>query len=578
MAFRRGKEFVAVLGFSCFCVSQARVGFAQEPERCTLSGTVLNSATSAGIARALVSYHGAGSGFRFTDSGGSFEAKDVLCGRYWLSVSKPGFVSESDLSPQFDKLLYPSAQPSDTDSEEQSGRQVSVKQVKVDVKSGSEPARILLVPVSSIVGIVLDENGEPIAGALVQGIAVKTSLDGPDYVSVRPYHTDDRGSYALLSLPPGDYVVRMAGEASSTRYFSGNRLNPNNDHRGLQPVYYPNGDSPSTATVLHLGPGERATADFRQTTEPAFDIDGRLSGFVQQAWTQMRLYRDGDRLPLGAAFVNPSTGQFRVVDVPRGTYTLRVEQNQADPQKWLAAEMPLTVASQPLGNVVMELTEGADIPVSVSYEAEAQANGFLTVRLEPQHSRSNARQVFVNRVARRKGLATDPEAPSPPAEPQVLKNVIPDSYRLYVQTMGAGGDYVAAARLGERDVLHGEFPAGGSSMGELHLTIRGDSASVDGQVTLNGQPAQGAQVFLIPATGGAGGVKTAGCNPEGHYELSGVPPGEYRIQAWRGFATAAEVLSRSGETLRLESGEHRSMALEAAPGSDRQEWEEGSGL
>jgi len=134
---------------------------------------------------------------------------------------------------------------------------------------------------------------------------VKTSLDGPDYVSVRSYHTDDRGGYALLSLPPGDYVVRMAGEASSTRYFSGNRLNPNNDHRGLQPVYYPNGDSPSTALVLHLGPGERANADFRQTTEPAFDINGRLAGFVPQAWTQMRLYREGDRLPLGAAFVKP---------------------------------------------------------------------------------------------------------------------------------------------------------------------------------------------------------------------------------------------------------------------------------
>jgi hypothetical protein len=554
-------------------MSQARVGFAQEPERCTLSGTVLNSATSAGIARALVSYVGPASGFRFTDPGGGFQTKDLPCGRYSLSVSKPGFVSEEELSPQLNRLLVSGQWPLDSDSEEQSSRQPSATRATVDLNSGSAPARILLVPVSSIAGIVLDENGEPIAGALVQGIAVKTSLDGPDYVSVRSYHTDDRGSYALLSLPPGDYVVRMAGEASSTRYFSGNRLNPNNDHRGLQPVYYPNGDSPSTALVLHLGPGERANADFRQTTEPAFDINGRLAGFVPQAWTQMRLYREGDRLPLGAAFVNLSTGQFRVVDVPRGTYTLRVEQYQADPQKWLAAEMPLTVASQPLGNVLMELTEGADIPVSVSYEAGAQANGFLTVRLEPQHSRSNARQVFVSRVARRKGLGTDPEPPSPPAEPQVLNNVIPDSYRLYVQTMGAGGDYVASARFGERDVLHGEFAAGGSAMGELHLTVRGDSASVDGQVTFNGQPAQGAQVYLIPATGGAGGVKTAGCNPEGHYELPGVPPGDYRIQAWNGLPTATEVLSRSGETLRLEPGEHRSMTLEAVPGGGQRDRE-----
>jgi len=32
----------------------------------------------------------------------------------------------------------------------------------------------------------------------------------------------------------------------------------------------------------------------------------------------------------------------------------------------------------------------------------------------------------------------------------------------------------------------------------LHLTIHGDSASVDGQVTFDGQPAQGGAVYLIP--------------------------------------------------------------------------------
>ena len=49
-----------------------------------------------------------------------------------------------------------------------------------------------------------------------------------------------------------------------------------------------------------------------------------------------------------------------------------------------------------------------------------------------------------------------------------------------------GNDYVASARLGDLEILHGEFTVSGGSAGELRLTIRGDSASVEGKVTLPG--------------------------------------------------------------------------------------------
>jgi len=127
---------------------------------------------------------------------------------YSLSVSKARLRVRRGTVSTIERLLVSGQWPPNSDSEEQSSRQPSATRATVDLNSDRRPQRILLVPVSSIAGIVLDENGEPIAGALVQGIAVKTSLDGPDYVSVRSYHTDDRGGYALLSLPPGDYVVR----------------------------------------------------------------------------------------------------------------------------------------------------------------------------------------------------------------------------------------------------------------------------------------------------------------------------------------------------------------------------------
>ena len=576
MAVQRGWRLAPVVALVCLCVSQVHVGLAQTPERCVLSGTVLNSATSAAIAHALVSYNGSASGFRFTDVGGGFQVADVPCGQYWLDVSKPGFLSEKDMAPQFTGL-FNAAQIEPLETEAQAGRSPQSAVVAVDVKPKAPAAQIRLVPLSSIAGFVIDENSEPLAGVSVQGIAVKASLDGPDYVPARTAHTDDRGGYAFLDLPPGDYVVRLAGEASSTRYFMGSRLSLNNDHRGMQPVYYPNGDSPASASVLHLRPGERANADFRQTSEPAFNIDGWLTNLSPGAWTRLQLYRDGDRLPLGAAFVNASSGQFRIVDVPRGRYTLRAVQYIADRAKWLAAEAPVTVSSEPIRNLTVELSGGADILVSVTYEAGAQPDGQFQLMLQPQHTRDNARHLLIGKMPKRRRLPQQEPAAEAESEPTqtLFTDVIPDQYRLTVQTMGNDSDYVAAAKLGELDVLRGEFPVGAGAGGELHVTIRGDSGSVEGKVTFQGQPALGTQVYLIPARGAGGGLKTGFSDAEGSYHIRGVAPGDYRIQAWRGSPTAADILSGSGEKLTLQPGEHRTLALQAASGSDQSHSEGG---
>jgi hypothetical protein len=133
--------------------------------------------------------------------------------------------------------------------------------------------------------------------------------------------------------------------------------------------------------------------------------------------------------------------------------------------------------------------------------------------------------------------------------------------------MGNDSDYVASAKLGELDVLHGEFPIGAGAGSELHVTIRGDSASVEGKVTFQGQPALGTPVYLIPARSAGGGLKVGSCDAEGSYHIRGVGPGDYRIQAWSGSPTAADILSGSGEKLTLQPGEHRTLALQAASAS-----------
>jgi hypothetical protein len=152
--------------------------------------------------------------------------------------------------------------------------------------------------------------------------------------------------------------------------------------------------------------------------------------------------------------------------------------------------------------------------------------------------------------------------PNPaPEHPSVLTNVIPDNYRLTVRT--GSPDYVASASLGDQDILKREFPVGAGGPGEIHIVVKGDSASVQGSVTSKGQPAIGAQVYLIPAAGIGSELKFGFGDETGHFNIAGVPPGDYRILALTGPPSAADLLSGNGQTLSLQPPEHRALSVES---------------
>src|ERR1035437_9305868 len=70
------------------------------------------------------------------------------------------------------------------------------------------------------------------------------------------------------------------------------------------------------------------------------------------------------------------------------------------------------VSSEPIRNLMVELSGGADIPVSVSYEAGAQSNGQFQLMLRPQHTRSNSRHLTIGRMPKR------PKRPGLPGQEQ----------------------------------------------------------------------------------------------------------------------------------------------------------------
>jgi hypothetical protein len=140
----RGGRKVAALAAAFLCSALPEVARAQS-RTCTLAGTVFNSATNAGIPHALATYFGSGGGFRFTDSGGNFSVENVSCGAFFLTVSKPGFISGQE-DHSADVLTNPALRNLTEVTAELYADAPKPANITLDITPDSPAARIPLVP------------------------------------------------------------------------------------------------------------------------------------------------------------------------------------------------------------------------------------------------------------------------------------------------------------------------------------------------------------------------------------------------------------------------------------------------
>ena len=69
---------------------------------------------------------------------------------------------------------------------------------------------------SAIAGKVVDEQGEPVEGALVAALRYRNTGGGPQLSASRSAPTDDLGNYRLFGLEPGRYYLRVTRSTTVT--------------------------------------------------------------------------------------------------------------------------------------------------------------------------------------------------------------------------------------------------------------------------------------------------------------------------------------------------------------------------
>lgn len=324
------------------------------------------------------------------DQEGQFAFRDLPPGRFTLTATKAGHVEGS----------YGRLRPGGP-----------TQSIELAADQHVSDATIALWKYAAITGRVMDENGDPIVNATVRVLRRAIVAGRRQLVTGATDTTDDRGTYRISALEPGDYVVVVpmtqsnadallqalglprdlmaalpaggggrgnavafavtadvgGGGSGSTNAIMIDGTDSSVAPAGMsadghtltyQTEFYPSSTTASRATSVTVGSGdERAGIDFQLKPVRTVTVAGNVSAPDGQA-SELSLSlipADAEDLvtPIETATaVSDGTGMFRFTNVPPGQYSLRAVRT---PRMAFQGGATTTVTSGG-GNMVMRTT------------------------------------------------------------------------------------------------------------------------------------------------------------------------------------------------------------------------------
>ncbi|HVD93792.1 MAG TPA: carboxypeptidase-like regulatory domain-containing protein [Vicinamibacterales bacterium] len=304
-----------------------------------ISGLVKSAAGDAPIGRARVSaMSDALPEARVTISraDGTYAITDLPAGNYTISVTRTGFAPQA----------YGQARA-------QAGTPIAV--------GAGEHVRgidVALVPAGSISGRIMDEDGTPFAGAVVEAVITRFESGSDTLFSVASAQTDDRGEFRLFGLAPGPYYVSAGDPAFRSVSTPKGVLH-------YSPTYYPGVASADQARQITVNAkGESPRAEFRLQLVPPARVTGRLLSFDARQLLNGAIMMnpiEGEGIPIVPA-IDPSIqpdGRFSFGQVVPGRYQIRARAQTDKAGAALFAVFTIDVHGTDVGGVNMTLRPGA---------------------------------------------------------------------------------------------------------------------------------------------------------------------------------------------------------------------------
>ena len=489
-------------------------------KRCVLAGHVVNALTGEPVKKAEISLrtqNGGNAGMSFSpisrqgysttsEADGTFRMEGIEPGNYNLTGIKAGFLHTN----------YGAKKPS------QAGTVLSLSpgQQMTDVSFG-------LYPQAVITGKVVDSDGDPVTGGMVQAVRQTWMRGKLRYMPHGVGQVNDVGEYRIANLSPGKYYLSVQQPPMGRMGTQGANPAPGKPDTRLVRTYYPGATTPDNATTVEVKAGQDLTGmDIRMQSAQTYHIRGKVAGSLPEGSTISVSPRGDQWFPFfgGHDNVKPD-GTFDIAGVAPGSYILNY--------------FVLSGNIRSAGHQNVDVGEGDVDGVTLAVSAPGSLRGTVRVEGAPQAGTAqvDASNIHISLMPSEMGgmMGPMPNAKAAKDGSFTLDNISPGKY--YVQANAPKGTYLKSVRYGSADVTGKELDLSSGAGGEIEVVYRYGPGEVDGTVqqpqNSAAQSAVTAQILLVPNTLNAdgSGVRFGSTNTNGGFTMAEVPPGHYRAYA-----------------------------------------------
>jgi len=459
------------------------------------------------------------------DAEGRFALDDLVPGAYTLFGTAPGYIDQS---------------VSEGDSNKWQRHLI-----------GSN-VRINMIRGGVITGMVTNTKGEPMVGVPVH--ATMSTLTSPTFNFFGgggTSETDDRGSYRIYGLLPGQYIVSAGGEGTFGRF------TPSGFDRDVQ-TYYPS-STRDTAVPVSVRSGDETTGiDIKYKAAEGHSLSGFIlgdipSGGLNGAITIMLAHAGSPSIAaIGLAIAAEQRRPFSFNGVADGEYDLFASYLSSPTENALSGEKHVTVRGGDVTGIELRLTLLGSIAGTIKLEPikpedkcdKRQSQVIETVLQVPPDDQKKA--MSRSPAAMYSGLGQLNEKGE-----FVLRNLTAAKYRLsiklpteswYVRSI----DLPAAARASESKTTSAQPAANSSSwqgvvtikagenLGGVSIVVGQDAAGLRGRLATGGTAIrEGTHVYLVPADRELGNnvlrYSETFVKSDGSFVLENLAPGRYFI-------------------------------------------------